>query len=255
MATTKKRKTAKAEDKRPKFDFEDEKIESVPGLGRILPTVSAVGHKGKSCVKITRGKGDEEFRESITGIVAKSHFMRKFTAGAFDPMNPKPPDCTSLDLVTGTPRSDSGIVNQPGYTGQCDGCPFAFGAGNCQTSRVAYLLRTDVPWEEDPRPVMLNVSRTANKGTDDDVYENAFQGKNEALYVVKVYAKIRINRAGSANNLLAFKLAGDADLATWGPRIQEFRDTMLERVQRFQLMPAAGVTVKELPAGDGDTFD
>lgn len=251
---TRKTKPKPKQETRPKFSFEDEKMEAVPGLGRILPTVTATGHKGKSVVKITRAKNDEEFRESITGIVAKSHFLRKFTAGAFDPSNPKPPDCTSIDLVTGTPRADSEIVNQPGYTGKCDGCPFAFGAGNCASSRVAYLMRTDVPWEEDPRPVLLQVSRTANRGSDDDTYENAFAGKNEALYEVKVYAKIRINKANTANQLLAFQTIGDADLETWGPRIQEFRDGLLERVQRLQLMPLAGVAVKEITAGE-DSFD
>lgn len=255
-APTKKAPAPKAA-KAPKFQLDDEKVESLPGGGRQFATVVAASAGGKAVVKITHAKGQDSYHPSVEGVIARSHPWRKFTMGAYDRDNPQPPDCGSMDGVNGVAREGSQIVAYPGYTGKCEGCPFAFARGGCNMTRAVYLFRTDDGYEEGQKPLLVQVSRTANRG-DASAYEETFAGKREIDHKVKIYAELRTNKSDATHPVLRFQITGDNDLDTWGPRIVAFRE-QLEGLGQY-LLPKAGeakqltgkTTVTEVTE---DTFD
>lgn len=232
--------------------FDDDSSPESMGGSMVIPAANTVGSDQGPRIVIKRGgKDSKSFHESITGIVARSFIMRSFMIPPYDPRNPRPPACVSLDEATGTVHKDAAdyMAQIPGFTGSCTDCPLAYAKDGCDRARMVYLRRTDVEADDEQPFIALKVTRSANAGAI-DCYEPVMfaDGRHEAKKEIKVKARLR---SGSGNTYpsLSFEILGDSDLETYGPEMARFIDEVKPQVEQQQLLPPGGPASKQLTEG------
>ncbi len=262
-ATTKKKAAPKKPSKEAEIEYnfdDDEDLEKLPESKVVVPTGSVHGTSEGPRVKLNYG-GNAAFEEEITGVVAKAHFLRIYQAEYNPDEKGRPPICVSdpaMEKGTAHPSAETWL-KENGWTGECDGCPFAFAKKGCNRVRIVHLYRTDVEYEEGQvrKPVALRVTRSANAGSD-DCYEEVMEaatsdGSKPVHHEIQVSATTRYGDDGNSNPSLAFALIGRSDLREWGKHIHGYREELLEKAQQ-QFLPSGGdgqkLLVGEVPEGE-----
>lgn len=113
---------------------------------------------GGTSWEITTLRGDEAVKE-LDGVILRITEQRAYWTSEYSGAN-DPPDCRSLDMITGVPHEDSSL---PG--GSCEACPFnqweSAPKGNgkaCKETRQIFLLRPG-----SILPIVINVPPTSLK--------------------------------------------------------------------------------------------
>lgn len=229
MATTKKKTSKRAAPKttkkptKSKFTLDDAPEAPTPGGGGLqFPKATARNRPPKKrggaiegYISIKHPAGNEEVVDSIRGVIALAHPMRSMTASKFDPDNPKPPDCMSVDGINGQVRAESvdqlkAMGAMP--TGKCMDCPWNTPAApyRCNIYRQLYVIR-----EGDDTPTMVALPRSADRGTKvskENTYQSVMVGQVAKDHTVVLWSEPRFKEDGSPYSSFHIKLDGESPL-------------------------------------------
>lgn len=255
-AKTQNGKTKKLTKEQQQFTLDEEVAGALPGGGapfaRATPEIlpARKGQPTKTALKIRTTSGDEEYVEHLDGVIVKHHPFRSLTIGSYDPSNPRPPDCVSVDAIEGAPREESlaQLQTAPGYNAKCQGCPWNSKAAQDQTGnrcniyRMVYLLPKNESGEIDDQVIEVKLSRTADRG-DENTFMTTFAGKDPRKHLTRFWTELQTARKGGATyRTLRCKILGEKPISDWDVKVG------MDQVEGAgpYLLPASTVDVKQL---------
>ena len=178
------------------FNVNGEFLEELSGLDNQFDRIK-IPAGGGTMFEFPSGNPDEpDMIKDFSAVILYHHPMYVFYSSKFNGSN-NPPDCLSIDGVTGV-----GI-----YGGKCINCPQnKFGSGEngskaCKNKHQIYLLR-----ENEIFPMVLSLPTSSNREFSRYIKRLLSRGKKSDSVVTKFSLKKAVNKTGISYSQVQFAL-------------------------------------------------
>lgn len=179
------------------FNINGEFLEELSGLDNEFERIKIPAGGGTMFEFPSSNPDESDMVKDFSAVILYHHPMYVFYSSKFNGSN-NPPDCLSIDGITG--------VGIPG--GKCVNCPKnKFGSGEngskaCKNKHQIYLLR-----ENEMFPLILSLPTSSNKEFSKYIKRLLSKGKKSDKVVTKFSLKKVVNKTGISYSQVQFSVA------------------------------------------------
>ena len=179
------------------FNINGEFLEELSGLDNEFERIKIPAGGGTMFESPSSNPDEADMVKDFSAVILYHHPMYVFYSSKFNGSN-NPPDCLSIDGITG--------VGIPG--GKCVNCPKnKFGSGEngskaCKNKHQMYLLR-----ENEIFPMILSLPTSSNKEFSRYIKRLLSRGKKSDSVVTKFSLKKTVNKTGISYSQVQFSVA------------------------------------------------
>lgn len=184
------------------FNINGDFLEELSGLDNEFERIKIPAGGGTMFEFPSSNPDESDMVKDFSAVILYHHPMYVFYSSKFNGSN-NPPDCLSIDGITG--------VGIPG--GKCVNCPKnKFGSGEngskaCKNKHQMYLLK-----ENEIFPMILSLPTSSNKEFSRYIKRLLSRGKKSDSVVTKFSLKKAVNKTGISYSQVQFSVARELDI-------------------------------------------
>ena len=184
------------------FNINGDFLEELSGLDNEFERIKIPAGGGTMFEFPSSNPDESDMVKDFSAVILYHHPMYVFYSSKFNGSN-NPPDCLSIDGITG--------VGIPG--GKCVNCPKNnFGSGEngskaCKNKHQMYLLR-----ENEIFPMVLSLPTSSNREFSRYIKRLLSRGKKSDSVVTKFSLKKAVNKTGISYSQVQFSVARELDI-------------------------------------------
>ena len=184
------------------FNINGDFLEELSGLDNEFERIKIPAGGGTMFEFPSSNPDESDMVKDFSAVILYHHPMYVFYSSKFNGSN-NPPDCLSIDGITG--------VGIPG--GKCVNCPKNnFGSGEngskaCKNKHQMYLLR-----ENEIFPMVLSLPTSSNREFSRYIKRLLSRGKKSDSVVTKFSLKEAVNKTGISYSQVQFSVARELDI-------------------------------------------
>ena len=184
------------------FNINGDFLEELSGLDNEFERIKIPAGGGTMFEFPSSNPDESDMVKDFSAVILYHHPMYVFYSSKFNGSN-NPPDCLSIDGITG--------VGIPG--GKCVNCPKnKFGSGEngskaCKNKHQMYLLR-----ENEIFPMVLSLPTSSNREFSRYIKRLLSRGKKSDSVVTKFSLKKAVNKTGISYSQVQFSVARELDI-------------------------------------------